>query len=169
MWGKMMAGHPSNKLTALAVKKQTTPGRYSDGNGLYLVVDPSGAKRWLQRLSIQGKRCDLGLGSTRLVSLDDAREQALINRRVARAGGDPIAERNHEMGMQFLFAGTKKNDPTKLHTVIKFESAEAMQAFSADKELIETRRQAGAVIESGVMTPISDDFFTNNPDAFMQH
>ncbi|MGB2096122.1 MAG: Arm DNA-binding domain-containing protein, partial [Candidatus Puniceispirillaceae bacterium] len=62
MWGRMMAGHPSNKLTALAVKKQTTPGRYSDGNGLYLVVDPSGAKRWLQRLSIQGKRCDLGLG-----------------------------------------------------------------------------------------------------------
>ena len=103
MWGKMMARHPSNKLTALAVKKQTTPGRYSDGNGLYLVVDPSGAKRWLQRLSIQGKRCDLGLGSTRLVSLDDAREQALINRRVARAGGDPIAERNHEVGLSMPF------------------------------------------------------------------
>jgi len=103
MWGKMMARHPSNKLTALAVKKQTTPGRYCDGNGLYLVVDPSGAKRWLQRLSIQGKRCDLGLGSTRLVSLDDAREQALINRRVARAGGDPVAERNHEMGLSMPF------------------------------------------------------------------
>jgi hypothetical protein len=44
-----------------------------------------------------------------------------------------------------------------------------MQAFGADKELTETRRQAGAVIESGVMTPISDDFFTNYPDAFMQH
>ena len=71
------------------------------------------------------------------------------------------------MGMQFLFAGTEKNDPTKLHTVIKFESFEAMQAFGADKELTETRRQAGAVIESGVMTPISDDFFTNYPDAFM--
>ena len=73
------------------------------------------------------------------------------------------------MGMQFLFAGTEKNDPTKLHTVIKFESVEAMQAFGADKELTETRRQAGAVIESGVMTPISDDFFTNYPDAIMQH
>ena len=74
-----------------------------------------------------------------------------------------------EMGMQFLFAGTEKGDPTKLHTVIKFESAETMQAFGADKELTETRRQAGAVIESGVMTPISDNFFTNYPDAFMQH
>lgn len=87
----MMARHPSNKLTALAVKKQTTPGRYSDGNGLYLIVDPSGAKRWLQRLSIQGKRCDLGLGSSRLVCLDDAREQALLNRKVVGAGGDPKA------------------------------------------------------------------------------
>ena len=56
-----------------------------------------------------------------------------------------------------------------MHTIIKFESIEAMQAFGADKELTETRKQAGAVIESGVMTPISDEFFTNYPDAFMQH
>ena len=73
------------------------------------------------------------------------------------------------MGMQFLFAGTEKNDPTKLHTIIKFESVEAMQAFGSDKELTETRRQAGAVIESGFMTPISDKFFTNHPVAYMQH
>tara|TARA_B110001450_G_scaffold50844_1_gene47482 strand:- start:186 stop:491 length:306 start_codon:yes stop_codon:yes gene_type:complete len=46
------------------------------------------------------------------------------------------------MGMQFLFAGTEKNDPTKLHTIIKFESIEAMQAFGADKELTETHKQA---------------------------
>ena len=78
-------------------------------------------------------------------------------------------EKMAEIGMQFLFAGTQKNHPTKLHTVIKFESVEAMQAFGADKELTENRRHAGAVIESGVMTPISDDFFTNYPTAFMQH
>ena len=59
--------------------------------------------------------------------------------------------------------------PTKLHTIIKFKSIEAMQAFGADKEFTETRKQAGAVIESGVITPISDEFFTNYPDTFMQH
>ena len=59
--------------------------------------------------------------------------------------------------------------PTKLHTIIKFKSIEAMRAFGADKEFTETHKQAGAVIESGVMTPISDEFFTNCPDAFMQH
>ena len=59
--------------------------------------------------------------------------------------------------------------PTKLHTIIKLESIESMQAFGADQEFTETRKQAGAVIESVVMTPKSDDFFTNYPDAFMQH
>jgi len=32
MWDKMMGRHSSNKLTDLVVKKQTTPGKYSDGN-----------------------------------------------------------------------------------------------------------------------------------------
>ena len=59
--------------------------------------------------------------------------------------------------------------PTKLHTIIKFESIEAMRAFGADEELTEAHRQVGAVVESGVMTPISGEFFTNHPDAFMQH
>ena len=52
---------------------------------------------------------------------------------------------------------------------MKFESIEAMQSFGADKKLTETRKQAGADIESAVMTPISGEFFTNYPDAFMQH
>ena len=73
------------------------------------------------------------------------------------------------MGMQFLFAGTEKSDPTKLPTIIKFDSVETMQAFCAGEEFTEIRRQAGAVIESGVMTPISDEFFTNYPEALIQH
>ena len=59
--------------------------------------------------------------------------------------------------------------PTKLHTIIKFESIEAMRAFGVDKELTEARRQVGAAVQSGVMTPISGEFFTNHPDAFTQH
>ena len=73
------------------------------------------------------------------------------------------------IGMQLLFAGTTKEDPTKLISVIKFDSIEAMQAFGADEELTEIRRQAGVVIESGLMTPISDEFFSNFPEPFIQH
>ena len=78
-------------------------------------------------------------------------------------------EKMARMGMQFLFAGIEKNDPTTLHTTIKFESVEAIQTFGDDNELTEMRRKAGAVIESAVMTPISDGFFTNYPKAFIQH
>ena len=50
-----------------------------------------------------------------------------------------------------------------------FPSMKALQAFGANEELTEIRRQAGAVIESGKMTPISEDYFANYPDAFMKH
>ena len=74
-----------------------------------------------------------------------------------------------EMGVKFLFAGTEKDDPTQLHAIMMFPSMEVLQAFGADEELTEIRRQGGALIETGVMTPISEDYFTNYPDAFIKH
>ena len=68
-----MSSHAAHKLSALFVKKTNEPGKYSDGLGLYLIVEPTGSKRWEQRLTIKGKRCDLGLGSTKLVTLEEAR------------------------------------------------------------------------------------------------
>ena len=78
-------------------------------------------------------------------------------------------ERLGKMGVKFLFAGTEKDDPTQLHAIMMFPSMEVLQAFGTDEELTEIRRQGGAVIETGVMTPISEDYFTNYPDAFMKH
>jgi integrase len=85
--------HPQKKLSAVKVNRLATPGRYADGNGLYLIVDPSGAKRWMLRTVVQGKRRDIGLGGTSLVSLADAREQAQALRKMAREGGNPLIER----------------------------------------------------------------------------
>lgn len=90
---KKQGKHPEKSLTALKVKSLSASGRYADGNGLYLVVDPSGAKRWLLRTVIQGKRTDIGLGGLSVVSLAEARELALSYRKVARQGGDPLAEK----------------------------------------------------------------------------
>lgn len=87
--------HPERRLTAVAVKN-AKPGRRADGGGLYLVVDPSGAKRWVLRTTVAGRRVDMGLGSASLVSLAEAREQALALRKVARSGGDPLATRRQE-------------------------------------------------------------------------
>ena len=104
MWGELLgvilggpvkrAGrHPQNALTAVAVRAQKAPGRYADGNGLYLVVDESGAKRWLLRTMVQGRRRDIGLGGLSWVSLAEARERAATYRKIAREGGDPLAAR----------------------------------------------------------------------------
>ena len=71
--------HPGNRksrpLTAAHVRTEKRPGRYFDGQGLYLQIDPSGARRWLQRIVIRGKRTDLGLGGWPLVSLAEARRE----------------------------------------------------------------------------------------------
>ena len=82
--------HPKDALTDLKVRKLSTPGRYADGNGLYLLVDGNGAKRWVLRTMVKGRRTDLGLGSVSLVTLAEARDQARTYRRVARDGGDPV-------------------------------------------------------------------------------
>lgn len=86
-----MAHHPDKVLSPVRINSLKKKGRYADGNGLYLVVDQSGAKRWLLRTVVYGRRRDLGLGSLRLVSLAEAREKARHYRKIAREGGDPIA------------------------------------------------------------------------------
>ena len=59
--------HPHKALSAAFCRSVTQPGRYCDGNGLYLHVEPSGTRHWVQRLVIHGKGCALGLGSFALV------------------------------------------------------------------------------------------------------
>ena len=84
--------HPDKRLSPAFVRKASKSGRYYDGNGLFLKIDPSGAKRWGQRLVIHGRQRTLGLGGCALVSLAEARQAALENRKIARAGGDPLAQ-----------------------------------------------------------------------------
>src|SRR3954454_6127245 len=72
----------TKRLSARAVATLTKPGRHSDGDGLYLVVDESGAKRWLFLFRWNGKLKEMGLGGLASVSLADARERADEARRV---------------------------------------------------------------------------------------
>ena len=95
---KPRSRHPENALSAAFVRAVAEAGRYCDGQGLYLQVDPSGNRRWIQRLVIGGRRCELGLGGFPLVSLKEARTQAFANRKIARAGGDPLAGKRRTRG-----------------------------------------------------------------------
>jgi integrase len=102
---KATGKHKDKALTAVAVRALNEPGFYADGNGLYLKVIDSGAKRWVQRLLIKGRRRDIGLGSASLVTLAEAREAALVNRKLARSGGDPLrAKKEAEAVLTFAEA-----------------------------------------------------------------
>jgi hypothetical protein len=90
---KRRGRHPEKALSAVQVRQLKAPGRHADGNGLYLVIDPSGARRWVLRTIVNGRRRDIGLGGTSLVSLSEAREKATSYRKIAREGGDPLAEK----------------------------------------------------------------------------
>ena len=77
------------KLTARAAAT-TKPGRYGDGGGLYLVVSPSGARKWVYRFTYAGKVTETGLGSANVVSLAEARRKAYEARRLLDAGENPV-------------------------------------------------------------------------------
>ena len=79
-------------LTAAKLKTLKRPGRYRAGASLYLLIAPRGTRSWVQRLVVDGKRRDVGLGGYPTVSLSEARDAAYENRRTARKGGDPTAK-----------------------------------------------------------------------------
>ena len=88
-----MPATKSNALSALKIKAINSPGAYTDGNGLTLRVDKSGAKRWIQRVTIGGKQRNIGLGGYPSVSLAAARDAAIANQQAIRAGRDVILEK----------------------------------------------------------------------------
>ena len=93
MGGTEIAG--TKRLTA-ALVKTAPPGKHGDGRGGYglrLVVTPKGAKCWVQRITVRGRTREIGLGGYPIVTLADARAAAFENARIAKRGGDPLAER----------------------------------------------------------------------------
>ncbi len=81
------------QLTVARIKAIREPGRYTDGDGLILVVKPSGAQSWVLRVRIGGERRDIGLGSTKVLTLAEARAKASDLRREIARGVDPVAEK----------------------------------------------------------------------------
>lgn len=97
----------TGRLTVKKVQSLTKPGLHGDGGTLYLNVTPNGAKSWIQRVMIDGRRRDIGLGGFPVVTLAEARDMALDNRRLIRAGGDPLAEKRKATMPTFRAAAEK--------------------------------------------------------------
>ena len=91
-----MAKRQGCKLSALQVTRETKAGLYGDGHGLYLQVSPTGSKSWVMKYTRFGVAREMGLGPLRLVSLAQAREQAVHWKRILHTGLDPLEQRNAE-------------------------------------------------------------------------
>jgi integrase len=92
-----------------------------------LRVEPSGSRRWVQRIIILGRRCEIGLGTPPVVTLASAREAALANKRIAQAGEDPVSLRRNARAFM-TFAAAAEN-------AIEAKSSE----FRSDKHLKQWR------------------------------
>ena len=89
------------KLSATRVKALRDPGRYSDGDGLHLFISKAGGKSWVQRITIDGRRRDIGLGGYPTVSLAQARKRAADNRASIADGKDPVEEKRKPAELTF--------------------------------------------------------------------
>lgn len=85
-------GRSIHRLTTLVIKK-SPPGKYADGGGLWLHKRHDGGAQWFLRVTVFGRRREMGLGSAQYVSLKEARQQAERWRKATREGLDPIKER----------------------------------------------------------------------------
>tara|TARA_Y100000994_G_scaffold220186_1_gene199146 strand:- start:170 stop:463 length:294 start_codon:yes stop_codon:yes gene_type:complete len=74
------------------------------------------------------------------------------------------AHKMKEHGFRAIFAGTEAGDDSKLTVIMEFDSPESMEAFKNDAELTQARIEAGADLESTVVTPMSSDSFSNFPE-----
>jgi integrase len=83
------------KLNAPKVRT-CAPGKYSDGGGLWLVKREDGGGQWVLRVTVHGRRREMGLGAVAEVSLKEARESAEKWRAKVRDNQDPIKERDRE-------------------------------------------------------------------------
>lgn len=88
------------KLTAKQIENLTDPGTYEDGDGLRLLIKPSGKKYWVLRFQLAGKRREMGLGTYPATGLKEARQNSSDKRRLLRDGVDPLQARDAERAAQ---------------------------------------------------------------------
>ena len=167
--GKPKGRHPHKRLSAPFVRS-APPGRHCDGNGLYLYVQKTGTRSWIQRLVIRGRKRELGLGSVELASLAEAREQALANRKLARAGGDPLAEKRRLVGIPTFAEAAERVVEQKragwrsaAHARNWFRTLE-IHAFPRIGDVAVSEVTSGDVLE--ILTPI---WHTKGPTARFVH
>ena len=134
----------TRRLSARKVETIAKPGYHADGEGLYLVVDRSGARRWAFIYHSRNKRREMGLGR---MGLKEARETAEEVRRQIRKGIDPITARRHARAVAIAIPTFK--------AIAAEVTADAQARSTNDKvryqwELLLGPRYCGSILEKPI-------------------
>lgn len=123
----------AKELSAIEVSRLVTEGRYPAGGvaGLYLKVSPAGARSWVLRVVVAGKRRDAGLGGFPDVTLAQAREKARQARDDIDRGIDPIAARAAAKSALMAARGLETTFANAAELFIKAKSPEWKNAKHA--------------------------------------
>lgn len=109
----------TNRLSARGAASLGT-GKYCDGAGLWLHKRDDGGAQWVLRLTVQGRRREMGLGAYPAVTLAEARRIAADARSLALTGQDPIRERER-----------KRREAARNQHLLKDIAADAFEARKA--------------------------------------
>ena len=120
------------------------------GGGLYLIVDPSGARRWLFMFRWQGKLKEMGLGGINAVSLAEAREKAADARKLLNAGNNPIEYRRATGTTAPTFAAMAETLVNSIAPGLRNAKHIAQWRMTLSIE----RNDAGALVDSGYCLPL---------------
>lgn len=96
------------RLSAIAVAKQKTPGTYADGGGLWLQVTEAGSKSWSFRFMLNGRAREMGLGSLHTIDMAKARDEARKCRELLLQRIDPIEHRKGTRAANMLASSSSK-------------------------------------------------------------
>ena len=80
----------SFRLTQEMIDVGLPVGKHCDGAGLWLYVRSTGGAQWVLRVTVHGRRREMGLGGVDHMPIEDARSYARAYTTIAKRGGDPI-------------------------------------------------------------------------------
>lgn len=142
-----------NDKTIESAKSEAKPYKKSDGGGLYLLVQPNGAKYWRLNYRFAGKRKTLALGVYPDVTLADARDKRDAAKAILKSGNDPAeAKRNAK-----IEAARQKETEKLAATPPTFQlsiSSNALTIQTKNNRLALTPEQTEAVRTFLIATPI---------------
>jgi integrase len=184
--GKLTVAKVRNAKPGTGKDGQPVKAAYQDGEGLFLYCAPTGAKSWILRVQADGKRRDIGLGAAdvdgvgrdafgprddrlggaslmlkRSLTLAEAREKAAALRKLAKAGANPVLERDRKRKRVPTFAEAMKAAHEALKAGWSDKTAKAFETSLTDHALPKlgalTVDAIGSAEVVGVLAPIWTD------------